>query len=196
MITEVRAAHILVVTEAKAREIMQMIKDGTNFADLARQYSMCPSKQDGGDLGWFERGMMVPEFEDAAFENEKGTVVGPVRTQFGYHVILVIDQKINTDVDDAKSMVKEVRAAHILVDKEAKAKELLEKIKGGASFADLAKQFSTCPSGRKGGDLGWFKKGMMVKEFEDAAFNNPKGTIVGPVKTQFGYHLIQVVDQK
>ena len=93
-------------------------------------------------------------------------------------------------------MVKEVRAAHILVAKEDKAKELLQMIKNGTSFADLAKQHSMCPSGRKGGDLGWFGKGMMVKEFEDAAFNHAKGEVVGPVKTQFGWHLIQVVDQK
>lgn len=93
-------------------------------------------------------------------------------------------------------MVKEVRAAHILVAKEDKAKELLQLIKNGSSFADLAKQHSMCPSGRKGGDLGWFGKGMMVKEFEDAAFNHAKGEVVGPVKTQFGWHLIQVVDQK
>ena len=93
-------------------------------------------------------------------------------------------------------MVKEVRAAHILVAKEDKAKELLQMIKNGTSFADLAKQHSMCPSGRKGGDLGWFRKGMMVKEFEDAAFNHAKGEVVGPVKTQFGWHLIHVVDQK
>lgn len=93
-------------------------------------------------------------------------------------------------------MVKEVRAAHILVAKEDKAKELLQMIKNGTSFADLAKQFSMCPSGRKGGDLGWFGKGMMVKEFEDAAFNHAKGEVVGPVKTQFGWHLIHVMDQK
>jgi len=93
-------------------------------------------------------------------------------------------------------MVKEVRAAHILVAKEDKAKELLQMIRNGTSFADLAQKHSMCPSGRKGGDLGWFKKGMMVKEFEDAAFNHAKGEIVGPVKTQFGWHLIQVVDQK
>jgi peptidyl-prolyl cis-trans isomerase C len=93
-------------------------------------------------------------------------------------------------------MVKEVRAAHILVAKEDQAKDLLQKIKAGTSFADLAKKHSMCPSGRKGGDLGWFGKGMMVKEFEDAAFNNAKGQVVGPVKTQFGWHLIQVLDQK
>ena len=93
-------------------------------------------------------------------------------------------------------MVKEVRAAHILVAKEDKAKELLQMIKNGTSFADLAKQYSMCPSGRKGGDLGWFGKGMMVKEFEDAAYNHAKGEVVGPDKTQFGWHLIHVVDQK
>ncbi|MBN1109380.1 MAG: peptidyl-prolyl cis-trans isomerase [Methanomassiliicoccales archaeon] len=93
-------------------------------------------------------------------------------------------------------MVKEVRAAHILVAKEDQAKDLLQKIKAGTSFADLAKKHSMCPSGRKGGDLGWFGKDMMVKEFEDAAFNNAKGQVVGPVKTQFGWHLIQVLDQK
>jgi peptidyl-prolyl cis-trans isomerase C len=93
-------------------------------------------------------------------------------------------------------MVNEVRAAHILVAKEDKAKELLQMIKNGTSFEELAKQHSMCPSGKKGGDLGWFKKNMMVKEFEDAAFNHPKGAVVGPVKTQFGWHLIHVVDQK
>jgi len=93
-------------------------------------------------------------------------------------------------------MVKEVRAAHILVAKEDKAMELLQMIKNGASFADLAKQHSMCPSGRKGGDLGWFGTGMLVKEFEDAAFNHAKGEVVGPVKTQFGWHLIHVMDQK
>lgn len=89
-----------------------------------------------------------------------------------------------------------MRAAHILVASEGKAKELLQMIKNGTSFADLAKQHSMCPSGRKGGDLGWFRKGMMVREFEEAAFNHAKGEIVGPVRTQFGWHLIQVIDRK
>lgn len=93
-------------------------------------------------------------------------------------------------------MVKEVHAAHILVKNKDSADKLLAEIKAGKSFEELAKKHSTCPSGKKGGDLGWFKRGMMVKEFEDAAFNGNKGDIVGPVKTQFGFHLIKVVDQK
>ncbi len=93
-------------------------------------------------------------------------------------------------------MAKQVHAAHILVESEPKARELLGRINGGENFGDLAKRFSSCPSNRQGGDLGWFGRGQMVKEFEDAAFNGIKGQTVGPVKTQFGWHLIKILDQK
>ena len=89
----VKASHILVPSEAEAKKIIARIEKGENFADLAKRFSRCPSGKKGGDLGWFGRGQMVPEFDVAAFEAEKGKVVGPVRTQFGFHLILVTDQK-------------------------------------------------------------------------------------------------------
>ena len=90
-----------------------------------------------------------------------------------------------------------VHAKHILVDDEDKCQEILEKIIGeDTTFEDAAKEFSTCPSKEKGGDLGAFGRGQMVKEFEDAAFAAEVGHVVGPVKTQFGYHLIKVEDKK
>ena len=90
-------------------------------------------------------------------------------------------------------MLREVRASHILVKSEDEAKKLLEEIKGGKSFADAAKEVSLCPSGRDGGDLGFFKKGVMVKPFDDAAFAMKEiGEISEPVQTQFGWHLIQL----
>lgn len=91
---------------------------------------------------------------------------------------------------------KQVRAKHILVEKEVQAKEILSEIKAGKSFEDAAKEYSTCPSKEKGGDLGYFKKGQMVPEFEKAAFEAAVGELTGPVKTQFGYHLILVEDKK
>lgn len=90
-------------------------------------------------------------------------------------------------------MLREVRASHILVKTEDEAKKLLEEIKAGKSFGDLAKEVSLCPSGRDGGDLGFFGKGMMVKPFEDAVFSMKEiGEVSAPVQTQFGWHLIQL----
>lgn len=86
-----------------------------------------------------------------------------------------------------------VNAKHILTDSEEKCAAILESIVNGEkTFEEAAKESSTCPSGAQGGDLGEFGKGQMVKEFEDAAFQAEPGHVVGPVKTQFGYHLIKV----
>lgn len=87
--------------------------------------------------------------------------------------------------------MNQIRASHILVDHEHEAKDLLAKIKDGKTFEELAQKFSKCPSGDQGGDLGFFRKGMMVPEFETAAFGLNAGETSGPVKTQFGFHLIK-----
>lgn len=94
-------------------------------------------------------------------------------------------------------MAKEIRASHILVMNETHAKELIERIKKGESFEALAQQFSKCPSGKKGGDLGFFAKGQMVPEFERAAFVLDKGKITEkPVRTKFGFHIIKKTDER
>lgn len=84
-------------------------------------------------------------------------------------------------------------ARHILVKNEKQANDLKVKLEKGADFGQLAKKFSTCPSGKKGGDLGEFKKGQMVKAFDDVVFKKEVLKIHGPVKTRFGYHLIQTI---
>lgn len=100
------------------------------------------------------------------------------------------------NVEDAMKFTQ-VKASHILVKTEAEAKKIREEIESKIiSFEDAAKKYSTCPSGKGGGDLGYFGKGQMAKPFEDAAFALPKGEVSQPVKTQFGYHLIKVTDKK
>ncbi|MEI4548900.1 peptidylprolyl isomerase PpiC [Pseudoalteromonas sp. SSM20] len=84
-------------------------------------------------------------------------------------------------------------AYHILVNTEKLCLELKEKLKKGADFNKLAKQYSTCPSRKRGGDLGEFNKGDMVKAFDDVVFKKPLFEVHGPVKTKFGYHLIKTV---
>ncbi len=86
-------------------------------------------------------------------------------------------------------------ARHILVDTEAKCVELKQQIENGDDFAEVAKQHSNCPSGKKGGELGTFGRGQMVPEFDEVVFSAPIGDVQGPVKTQFGYHLLEVTDR-
>jgi peptidyl-prolyl cis-trans isomerase C len=87
-------------------------------------------------------------------------------------------------------------ARHILVATEAKCIELKTVIEGGADFAQIARDNSSCPSGRDGGNLGSFGPGQMVKEFDRVVFSAPINTVQGPVKTQFGYHLLEVTSRQ
>ena len=83
------ARHILVPTEQACLDLKQQIADGADFAALAKEHSQCPSGQQGGELGTFGRGQMVPEFDKACFEGDVGVVQGPIQTQFGYHLVEV-----------------------------------------------------------------------------------------------------------
>ncbi|MCG8379595.1 MAG: peptidylprolyl isomerase [Proteobacteria bacterium] len=87
-------------------------------------------------------------------------------------------------------------ARHILVDSEEQCNSLKQQIEDGADFAEIAKQHSSCPSGRKGGDLGEFGPGQMVKEFDEVVFSGELNTVHGPVKTQFGYHLLEITSRE
>ena len=87
------------------------------------------------------------------------------------------------------------RARHILVKNEQACQDLKKQIDAGADFQDLARQHSDCPSGKNGGDLGEFSPGQMVREFDDVVFNQEVGKTHGPVKTQFGFHLIEIVSR-
>ncbi len=92
----------------------------------------------------------------------------------------------------AKGKAGKVRASHILIDKHSQALALISKIAEGEDFRNVAKAHSTCPSKKKGGDLGWFTKGQMVPEFERAVFALSVGAMTNdPVKTKFGYHIIK-----
>jgi len=83
------ARHILVATEEEANQLKAKIEQGSDFTDIAMEYSKCPSGRKGGDLGRFGRGQMVPEFDKAVFSGDVGVLYGPIRTQFGYHLLEV-----------------------------------------------------------------------------------------------------------
>lgn len=109
-------------------------------------------------------------------------------------VIFITSAKIGAKMSNEFT---QVRAQHILVDSKEEADSLKQQIdKNEITFEEAAAKFSKCPSGRQGGDLGYFGRGMMVKEFEVASFEGEKGAVTNPVETQFGWHLIKVVDKK
>jgi len=91
---EIRASHILVSKLDEADHIMNELKRGKDFSELARKFSSCPSAKNGGDLGFFASGQMVKEFEDTAFSLEIGQTSKPVRTQFGFHIIKVLEKRL------------------------------------------------------------------------------------------------------
>ncbi|GAA0124048.1 MAG: peptidylprolyl isomerase [Clostridium argentinense] len=125
----VAAKHILVDSKEKAEKIIEEIKNGKLFEDAATEYSICPSKAQGGNLGEFGRGRMVPEFEEAAFNLEIGVISEPVKTQFGFHIIKVEDKKQPSvkPLEEVKSMI----ASNLLHEKQNKEfLALVEKLKG------------------------------------------------------------------
>lgn len=114
---EVNARHILVATEEEAVSIKKEIDGGLSFSDAAMKYSSCPSKEQGGSLGFFSKGVMVPEFENAAFSLTKGQISDPVKTQFGYHLILVDDKKPGKEksLEEVKNTIYE----HMIQEKQS-----------------------------------------------------------------------------
>lgn len=133
----VRASHILVKEEDEANDIINEINEGLSFEEAAKKYSMCPSKEVGGDLGEFTRGKMVPEFEEAAFNIEEGKLSDPVKTQFGYHIIKVQYKKeasINT-LEEVKEQVNQQVIALKQQEKYlAKTKDLRDKYEVKINF--------------------------------------------------------------
>jgi peptidyl-prolyl cis-trans isomerase C len=127
---QVNANHILVEDEALALEIKgKLTPDNANFGELAKAHSKDPSAaQNGGELGWFEQGQMVPAFAEAAFAGEKGSVVGPVESRFGWHVIQIVDKRETTPLEDVRDEIEAKMGQEI-------ATEFLEEMKAKAQPA-------------------------------------------------------------
>lgn len=125
----VSARHILVDTEEEANKVKEEIDNGLSFADAAMKYSKCPSKEQGGNLGEFSKGMMVPEFEKASFEAEVGVLSAPVKTQFGYHLIIV-DSKNEGTVKSFEEVKNSIVNELIKKNQHKKYEDLLHQLEG------------------------------------------------------------------
>jgi peptidyl-prolyl cis-trans isomerase SurA len=214
--TDVRASHILVKCNenalpkdtldsyTKIMKIRARILKGENFNKVASEKGISddPSAKDnGGDLGYFTALQMVYPFETAAYNTKIGNISLPIRTRFGYHIVKVTaSRKARGEVHTAHIMVK--TPANMSKDDSLTAKtkitEIYNKLKAGEKFEDMAMQFSDDKaSAKKGGELPWFGTNKMPAEFEEASFLlQNKGDFSLPVKTQYGWHIIKLIDKK
>ncbi len=173
---------------SEMEDILKQAQAGSDFDSLAKIYSETPPS----DL-YRGHGAFSPEIETAIFNAKVGNILGPINDRDGYHLIKIKNFQPGKE--------EYVHASHILINIENndstgalnQAKTILSEIKSGKDFSELARIHSKDPgSGAKGGDLGWFGKGRMVKPFEEAAFKARPGQILGPIQSQFGYHIIKV----
>ncbi|EAZ96161.1 possible peptidyl-prolyl cis-trans isomerase [Flavobacteria bacterium BAL38] len=209
---EVRASHILVLVDEgalpqdtlkaynKVIEIKRRLDAGEDFITVAQQTSEDPSvKENNGDLGYFSAFRMVYPFENAAYNTKVGQVSKPFRTRFGYHIVKVLDKRVNRG---------EVTVAHIMIVKQndaaqnEKAKttidDIYKKIQQGEAFESLAQQFSEDKSSApKGGVLQRFGSGQLSsEEFENVAFElKEKDQISVPFQSQFGWHIVKLIEK-
>jgi peptidyl-prolyl cis-trans isomerase C len=167
--------------ENRRRVLVEYLVEAHLFAQAAEKADLGKGKEFEQRLAYYK----MRALRDAYYEKDIRDAVTDAQAKAVYEEQVA---KLKPEM--------EVHARHILVKTEQEAKDIIAQLKKGADFTELAKKSSDGPSARSGGDLGYFSRGQMVKPFEDAAFALEKGQISGPVKTEFGWHIIKVEDKR
>ncbi|MDR3298907.1 MAG: peptidylprolyl isomerase [Candidatus Accumulibacter sp.] len=185
----------------KAEQVLERAASGENFSQLAAAYSDAPDGLQGGDLGMRSLERLPSIFADAVIKLKEGEVAPLLRSPNGFHIVKLVAQRGGADAQ----AVPQTRARHILIkvnelvsDSEARHKQegLYDRVTHGENFVELARLYSQDGSATKGGDLGWLYAGDTVPEFEQAMNDLPLNKVSRPVKTAFGYHLIEVLERR
>ena len=210
---EYHLAHILIAmpsspstrqleqTRDKAQTVLEKLKGGADFKEVAAQYSDGQQALDGGDLGWRKASQVPTLFANFVADMHKGDISDLIRSPSGYHIIKLLDVR-----DSKKVVVTQTHARHILIkidelttDEDAvrRLKQLRLRIEGGADFGDLARANSTdAVSAADGGDLGWVSPGDLVPKFEQVMNSLKPGEISEPFRTRYGWHIVQVLGRR
>jgi peptidyl-prolyl cis-trans isomerase SurA len=210
---EFNIAHILIrvpeqatpaqldARRARAEEAVKRLKDGADFAQVAATYSDATDAFQGGNIGWRTEQRLPELFVEALAKLKPGDVSGVFRSPAGFHVIKLLDMR----GAGAPQLVEQAHVRHILIrtndlvsedDAKRKLLGLRERIVNGVDFAELARLNSDDGSASRGGDLGWIYPGDTVPEFERGVAELKIGEVSQPVKTPFGWHLIQVLERR
>lgn len=214
MKTEINGSHILLFCNENASpadtlaaynkllDIRKRALKGENFDSLATKYSEDPSaKKMGAKLGWFTVFQMVYPFENQSYKTAKGEISMPFRTQFGYHILKVNDKRTTRgEVKLAHIMIRtQYDAAHEQIqDAQNKVDSIYDQIKKGGNFGTLAEMFSQDEASSKNkGEMNWIASlSGYPDEFKDIAFGLDKDEVSKPFKTNFGFHIVKLIDKR
>ena len=187
--------------EKKAIQIRDALLKGAPFAQMAVRYSDAPEAGQGGDLGWRSILELNPAFAEPLTEAKRNTLIGPIRSPGGFHLIAVRDRR-----GDQSVVVTEYKVRHILIKPDTirsleKAKEIAgnvrREIESGSDFSALARRFSDDPlSAAKGGDLGWVRADQLVPGFANVMTNLPLNKLSDVSRSKFGFHLIELLETR
>lgn len=185
----------------RAEEAMAAIKAGKSFGEVAATFSAAPDASSGGDLGWRTSARLPSVFANVVRDLKPGEVSGILRSPAGFHIVKLLEVRDR----NKPTIVEQTHALHILVkvnestseaDAKARIERLRERLLAGAKFEDVARANSEDASAAKGGDLGWISPGDTVPQFEQAMDKLKIGEISEPVRTPFGWHLIEVLGRR
>ncbi|MDD2686029.1 MAG: peptidylprolyl isomerase [Gallionella sp.] len=209
---ELHLAHILVVVpeqasadkiqaaREKAEQALAQLRGGADFAQVAAGASDAKDALKGGDLGWRPSDRIPPLFLNELQSAQPGQMTGVLRSPSGFHILKLVERRSGS----APVVIVQTHARHILIKTseivpaaEARKRilEIQSRIESGADFAEQAKRYSQDGSAQQGGDLDWLSPGQTVGEFEEA-MNRLEPGMIGAVQTQFGWHLIQVIERR
>ncbi len=204
-VPETASASVIQTATTKAQNLITKLRAGKNFKQLAIQMSDDDKALTGGDLGWRTLGQVPTVLVEAVSNMQANDISEPIRSPSGFHIVKVIEVSGGLDLD-TEHVITKTQARHILIktnalinDAEAESRllGLRKRIQDGDDFANLARSNSDDKgSALKGGDLGWVKPGVLVPKFEQTMQSLAINEISQPIQTQFGWHIIQVLDKK
>ncbi|HEY8084925.1 MAG TPA: peptidylprolyl isomerase [Methylophilaceae bacterium] len=186
---------------AKIEDALKKLQGGADFAQVSAAMSDAPKALEGGDLGWKKPTELPELFQDALKPLKKGELSAILRSPNGFHILKMVDRR----GDATPMIVQQTHVRHILIkpsevlsDTEAKQRmdSIKERLDNGGNFEELARQYSEDGTASKGGDLGWVNPGDLVPEFEKVMDGLTTNQISEPIKSRFGWHIIQVLGRR
>ena len=200
-VPEQASAEQIQVRKKRAEQALAELNKGSDFGLVSASFSDAANALQGGELGWRPASRLPQLFTEALNKLQPGDVSPLLRSPNGFHLLKLYDKRGR----DAVLVVTQTHARHILVktnevlsaaDARHRLTELKERLDNGANFADLARLHSEDGSASKGGDLGWLSPGDTVPDFENAMIKLPINVVSPPIQTQFGWHLIEVLERR